>query len=265
MAEWNGRQNIGSLDEKTAPESGVEMRRVFLQYGTIVLFGCLSGCSPDVAILDRREQSDILMQRALAKAQTGDTEGAIHVYQKILDLNPSMARAHLDIAILFDDNRNDPIRAIYHYQRYLELRPATEKRTMIESRMRLARHKLMSTLQKKRLEGSPEDIAELKRQNAELRDRIAQLQVELEKAKAVSQARACEPTPPRPIDKQKSVFVFTANPQQVEYVVQPGDTLHTIARRYGIPLEWLAATNRLHDRNRIRIGQRLIIPVPSQP
>ncbi|WP_456413304.1 peptidoglycan DD-metalloendopeptidase family protein [Oceanithermus profundus] len=50
------------------------------------------------------------------------------------------------------------------------------------------------------------------------------------------------------------------------HVVRPGETLYRIARTYGVPLEALAAANGIEDVNRIRAGQRLVIPSePSWP
>ena len=47
------------------------------------------------------------------------------------------------------------------------------------------------------------------------------------------------------------------------YVVQPRDTMYSISRRFGVPLEELALLNGIVDYNRIWVGQKLIIPVPG--
>lgn len=44
------------------------------------------------------------------------------------------------------------------------------------------------------------------------------------------------------------------------YVVQPGDTLWSIARSQGVPLDSLIAANALPDPNQLAVGQALIIP-----
>lgn len=44
------------------------------------------------------------------------------------------------------------------------------------------------------------------------------------------------------------------------YVVQPGDTLSAIAQRYQISVRSIAQANGLADPNRIRVGQKLVIP-----
>ncbi|SHF16263.1 LysM domain-containing protein [Desulfofundulus australicus DSM 11792] len=45
-----------------------------------------------------------------------------------------------------------------------------------------------------------------------------------------------------------------------EYVVQPGDTLWQIARRFGVPLSSLIETNNLVNPHEIYPGQAIIIP-----
>lgn len=46
----------------------------------------------------------------------------------------------------------------------------------------------------------------------------------------------------------------------VTYVVQPGDTLYRIARRYGTTVTAVAQANNLYDVNTIHVGQVLLIP-----
>lgn len=47
-----------------------------------------------------------------------------------------------------------------------------------------------------------------------------------------------------------------------EIRVSRGDTLGTIAQRYGVRVDTIAEINRIRNRHRIREGQRLIIPTP---
>lgn len=44
------------------------------------------------------------------------------------------------------------------------------------------------------------------------------------------------------------------------HIVKPGDTLWTIARRYGVSVEALARANDLSTRARLQVGRRLVIP-----
>ncbi|NIY16707.1 MAG: tetratricopeptide repeat protein, partial [Nitrospinaceae bacterium] len=101
---------------------------------------CLAvcGCKPDVAELDAVDVGQPLMKKAALKAEEGDLQSAVRLYQKVLDDNPDNARAHLDMALLLDDHLKDYVPGIYHYRRYLDLRGTAEKRAMIEERIRRA-------------------------------------------------------------------------------------------------------------------------------
>ncbi|MDR7402697.1 MAG: LysM peptidoglycan-binding domain-containing M23 family metallopeptidase [Armatimonadota bacterium] len=50
----------------------------------------------------------------------------------------------------------------------------------------------------------------------------------------------------------------------ITVVVRPGDTLWSIARRYGVTVEAIVRANGLSDPHRIYVGQRLAIPVPAR-
>jgi murein DD-endopeptidase MepM/ murein hydrolase activator NlpD len=53
--------------------------------------------------------------------------------------------------------------------------------------------------------------------------------------------------------------------QGLRHVVRPGDTLWSIARRHGVELEALVQANQLDTRHRVRVGERLVIPVNVAP
>ena len=61
-------------------------------------------------------------------------------------------------------------------------------------------------------------------------------------------------------------FKFSVQTPDVAYVVERGDSLSVIARRFNTSVTRLAALNQLPSRNRIQIGQRLLLPQDnSQP
>ncbi|MEQ1753620.1 MAG: M23 family metallopeptidase [Micropepsaceae bacterium] len=52
-------------------------------------------------------------------------------------------------------------------------------------------------------------------------------------------------------------------PRPTYYQVQPGDTLSSIARNFGVPAESIAGANNLYDRDMLRPGQRIVVPKAS--
>ena len=53
---------------------------------------------------------------------------------------------------------------------------------------------------------------------------------------------------------------FTNRPSILLYVVQPGDTLWKVAKRYSAPLNILQNVNNLTNPDVLRPGQKLLIP-----
>ena len=53
--------------------------------------------------------------------------------------------------------------------------------------------------------------------------------------------------------------------EYIEYIVQPGDTLFSIARRFGVDMQELAQLNGITDPSTIYVGQRLRIPANATP
>jgi len=150
-----------------------------LALGIFAMVWLGASCSPSVSRLDDEERSQPLIQKARAKANQGDVRAAVRLYNAALDFNPKLAVAHLDLALLLHENEEvrDYVRAIYHYQRYLELRPTTEKRQMIEERIRLARQMLVAALTR------TDRIVDFKeavdKENEQLKARIAELESEV--------------------------------------------------------------------------------------
>ena len=54
----------------------------------------------------------------------------------------------------------------------------------------------------------------------------------------------------------------TPAPTQVVYVVKSGDQLSRIASKFGVTVAEIQAANNIKDPNLIRVGQKLIIPLP---
>lgn len=51
----------------------------------------------------------------------------------------------------------------------------------------------------------------------------------------------------------------------MNYIVQRGDTLYAISRRYGVPIDVIIRVNRLRPPYELYVGQSLYIPSQGQP
>lgn len=68
------------------------------------------------------------------------------------------------------------------------------------------------------------------------------------------------------------VFTPTPDPPRVvptlrlepdQYVIQAGDTLGSVASRYGVSWETIAQANQIDDPNAVSVGQNILIPAPT--
>lgn len=72
---------------------------------------------------------------------------------------------------------------------------------------------------------------------------------------AGAKAGATEPTA-----AEAAVSAARASGEEVTHIIQPGEKLGTIARKYQVTVNELAAANNITDPARIRAGQKLVIP-----
>ena len=190
---------------------------------------------------EEREEKIGLVIEAREYLEAEQYNEAEATYKKALDENPLIARPHLDLAMIYQQHIINHIHAIYHYDRYLELRPETEKKEfIIEQRLKVARM-LASAF----LNASPE-VKRLLDQNQKLVAEVKRL-----RGNTVTD------------NPEKETIAKTDG--YTIYHVKKGDTLSRIAKQfYDDPAQWELVYNANRDSLKspsgIRVGQTLIIP-----
>lgn len=234
----------------------------------------ISGCSPAVTDLDAMEEEDSRMVKALQFKRAQDFDGAIAQYEAILDEKPRTAKAHLQTGLLYDEYKQDYVRAIYHYRRYLELRPEAEKKDLIED---LARHAALSYAASlpDRPSSAIQEIADLKQQISglekdlgEAQRRIGELSEALRRHRERAEGTAPAAGTARATDRDvaQDVAAQPVAPGGPEiYKVRSGDTLSKIAQRvYNDGSKWKiiydANRDTLRNPQDLKLGQPLRIP-----
>lgn len=243
--------------------------------GGILLFCCaaamawsIAGCSRNAGTADEREKDHPLMKRAMEKERAGQTADAVRIYRFLLGQDPAAARAHLALAFLLDKPEGDYVSAIYHYRRYLELRPDTEKADMIRTRIRAAEIALVGktyasvTNLADRFTRIEQEDAALRIRNANLMAQNRQLQAALaqERARIAQSAARAENSLARMAPPAAGM-----RPALRTVKVEHGDTLLKIAARvYGDSGRWkdILEANRetLKRAEDVRVGQSLVVP-----
>jgi tetratricopeptide (TPR) repeat protein len=203
-------------------------------------------------------------QQAQKLREANDYRAAAQSYQQLLDDHPRFARGHLEWGLLCDEKLGDPIGAIYHYRRYLELEPSADKRRVVEDFIERAKLSLAAKLPQPAGVDTSE-LLRLQAQNAALAAELAALKTkpsEFSEAATSGVARVAAPPPP-PATAAASAVPETPKPRV--HVVQKGDTLYSLAvRYYNDRTAWkkIYEANRaaLSNKDQLRIGQSLVIP-----
>lgn len=231
----------------------------------LVVLLCETGCDPKARLSDESEREHPAIRKGREFESAGDYEGARFTYQALLDRDPSIARAHLALAFLMEKQGSNSVDAIYHFQRYLALRPDTEKRRMIQEHIRSAQLYYVSTVFSNQ-SAVLRRLGELERENASatihasnLDAQITQLRATITALRGGRDAAAFEPSP------KPDTGNPPARPAGRVVKVGKGDSLRVIALRYyGDPERW----HEIYEANRdelkhpqsLQVGQSLIVP-----
>ena len=84
-----------------------------------------------------------------------------------------------------------------------------------------------------------------------------------EEVETVMPPSSVEPAPPPQRPAPRPTVAAWPPASSSEYVIKKGDSLSKIAARYGLNTRELAALNGIDNPNKIRIGQKLVIPAGS--
>ncbi len=233
------------------------MRYIFLTLFAAILM--TTGCDKEAQSIEEREERDPFVKSGQEFMDEQKWDQAIESFNRALEKEPRMARPHLDLAIIYQQHKINYIHAIYHYDRYLELRPNAEKAEFINQQKLKVAQALANTL----INASPE-VKQVVKERNELLQQNKELQRQL------TAARGGEPAPTtrqRVATQTRSAPAPAASSgkHQIYHVVS-GDTLTKIASQfYGDSSKWDiildANSDRLSSPSALQIGQTLVIPV----
>jgi LysM repeat protein len=234
-----------------------------------------SGCGRSGTPASGDAERNPYFQRAKKSYQMRDYQAAVGFYQRALQVDPRLARAHLELGLVYDEKLGDSIAAIYHYRQFLVLEPKSDKRQLVEDFIERAKLSLASNLPQSPAV-DPADLtrlqnekAALMQENATLRARVAELEKGPATAAAAPPLAATSPQPS--VAAASSSPTASADDISAEiskahtHIVQKGDTLQSLALKYyGTRSAWdkIFQVNRnvLASKDQLKIGQQLVIP-----
>ena len=190
-----------------------------------------------------------LMQDAENKSAQGDFERAVNLYEAALDDSPRGAEVHYRLALLYDDKLNDPVNALHHFKRYVALSPNGPHAKDVKESIKRDEIAALTALSG--------DSVITRAEAARLRNENLTLHKQMEE-------RAASRTT---LEKLEAINARKAGSKKAgqTYVVQSGDTLFSISRKfYKSPKRWKAIleANKKDIRNPkdLTVGQTLVIP-----
>lgn len=238
----------------------------------------LAGCTPSgVEIVSESDEKQYQLGQDY-KSQ-GRMEEALGAFLRVVDVRRDAPESHLEAGYIYLRTLKDPIRAIYHFDRYLQFNPQSPQASQVRQLIETAQKEFARQLPAQPYEGELDRIdlmdlvKSLKQENDSLKRelmaanaRVQQLENVLGQARRSTQVNqastvriqtqasvAPDPQLPRPSAAPRS------------YTVQSGDTLSTISNRfYGTTSRWIdifqANRDRISSENAIRVGQEIRIP-----
>jgi len=243
-----------------------------------VLAGLLfCGCQPvGSGATDEEKEPQFLVGRSRVNAM--NFNGAIEAFEQTLQMNPHSAAAHFELGWLCAEKAADPAAAIYHYQKYLQLRPTADNAETIQSHiLRLKQELAKAALPIPPSTEIQRQLEYLSAENRRLQGEMDQLHKALAQAQSANAGRA---TPLPPSQRNRTVTSVATNvtmsatanvglrtaglpaeptPQR-SHKVQPGETPVSIARRYNLSVDSLLSANPGVNPRRIQVGQILKLP-----
>lgn len=249
-----------------------------------IALGLAGGCTPPPGAGDQK-QADSLFETGMRREKVSDYSGAVAAFEQALLADPQMARAHYEMATVFDKDLNQPVKALYHYTRALELNPELQGADIISNRltdvkMRVAGDavpQIGSPILENQINELQHQVSSLRAENSQLTLANAELnrrlgQVQNPPTQTIRQpAQANNDSPPQQpariaqvyesrIPSEATQATSTAG-QARTYVVQAGDTIYGLARRFGITMEQLIAANPGISANNFPRGRTINVPV----
>ena len=245
------------------------LRQIFIFFPALFLFLSFTACSNFDEVAE--EESSSAFKRGRSYLKVGKNEEALDEFLSITRRMVKCPKSHLEAGRLYltVKARKDPVAAVYHFRRYLFLEPSSREAPKVKQLIVTAEREIIRNLPGKPYEGYlngltlQEENLRLQREVADLKARLGMPLSETYKPKSLapvpSGAAQISPVPQAAANRPQP----TAQPQS--YVVQKGDSLYLISRKFygdSSHIDRIYQANRsvMKSKNSLRVGQTLRIP-----
>jgi hypothetical protein len=158
----------------------------------LALFG-LGGCSRDDSQFLGSELDEPGYRQGQQLERQGSPQQALTSFLKVIaKRNDDAPESHLEAGLIYSQHIKDPIAAIYHFRKYLELQPNSRQAELVRQRIDAAKREFARTLPAQPLESAADRL--------EMQDQVAHLQRENDQLKAeLSALHGGAPMPVMPV------------------------------------------------------------------
>ena len=143
----------------------------------------LTGCGDRDRLSYATETDEPYYREGVSLLKTGRRQEALTAFLKVIDKRGEDApESHLEIGLLYLQHINDPLSAIYHFKKYLALRPNSPQAPLVRQRIDAAIREFARTLPAQPLENATKRVDliaamdKLKLENDRLKQQLADLQ-----------------------------------------------------------------------------------------
>src|SRR5437870_13378686 len=113
---------------------------LFLVLG-LGLCGCLPGGHDQL-----NEEKEPHFLAGKSRVNSLDYDGALECFEKALEANPRSALAHFEAGLLYEKHKQDHAAAIYHFERFLRLRPGSGYAEVVKQHILACKQELAKTV-----------------------------------------------------------------------------------------------------------------------
>lgn len=156
----------------------LSVRRLCLLLGGFALV--LGGCTDSDRLRTATEVDEPAYREGQAQLKAGRRQEALSAFLKVIDKRGDDApESHLEVGLLYAQHINDPLSAIYHFKKYLALRPNSTQAPLIRQRVDAATREFARTLPAQPLENQLQRVDlvatldRLKQENEALKQELA--------------------------------------------------------------------------------------------
>ena len=146
---------------------------------TLVL--AVAGCRDNDRLAYGNELDEPDYREGVSLLKSGRRQEALSAFLKVIDKRDDAAESHLEVGLLYVQHINDPLSAIYHFRKYLALRPNSPQAPLVRQRINAAIREFARTLPAQPLEGQAQRVDlvatldRLKQENESLKQQLAEV------------------------------------------------------------------------------------------